>query len=100
MKLGGKWIFQFFPKSLPRDGGGAIARDFEDTVNCKKIINTLNNNNSLLSGARAAKPEELPCRCEASNIWNVNTGQNDLWTGLKATLCPKELLARIYIYNS
>lgn len=43
---------------------------------------------SLKNRARAALPEELSCRSDASNVWNVKSGKNNLWTGSKATLCP------------
>lgn len=28
-------------------------------------------------------------------LWNVTTGQNNLWAGPKATLCPEELFGKI-----
>lgn len=34
-------------------------------------------------------------QADASGLWNVKTGQNSLWAAPKATLCPKELFARI-----
>lgn len=40
-------------------------------------------------------PEKLLCISYASNLCNVKTGQNNLWTGPKATSCPKELFAKI-----
>lgn len=39
--------------------------------------------------------EELPRMSYVKNIWNIQTGQNTLWTGPKAEFCPKEVLARI-----
>ena len=40
---------------------------------------------------------ELPCQRNclafyASNLWNVKTGQNNLWTGTKATFYPERKL--------
>lgn len=42
----------------------------------------------------AAIPQELPGTSDSSNLWDVKMGQNNLCTG-PATLCPKELFAKI-----
>lgn len=43
------------------------------------------------NGDGAATPEELP---RTPNVWNGKIRQNDLNSGPKATICPKELLQR------
>ena len=43
----------------------------------------------LLNGVGAAIPEEVSYTFYTSNVWNVKTGQSDLWTGPKATLFGK-----------
>lgn len=47
----------------------------------------------LYNGAGAAIRAQLLCSTYASNLWNVKTGQNILWSGPKTTLYPKELFA-------
>lgn len=47
-----------------------------------------------INGVGVAILEVMPCLSDSSNLWNVKTGQNNLWTGLQATLCPKPLFAK------
>lgn len=49
----------------------------------------------LLNEAGAAMPEEVPCMSYSSDLRNAITGQNNLWTGPRATVCPKTLFAKI-----
>lgn len=49
----------------------------------------------LLNEAGAAMPEEPPCVSYSSDLQNAKTGQNNLWTGTKATLCPREMFTEI-----
>lgn len=53
--------------------------------------NTVEND---INGVGVAILGELPCLSDSSKLWNVKTGQNNLWTGLQATLCPKPLFAK------
>ena len=38
------------------------------------------------NGVGAAIPKELPGMSYSSNLWDVKTGGNNLWTGSEATL--------------
>lgn len=53
-----------------------------------------NINGATFTCSRSCHPEALPCTLYASNLWNVNTGQDDSWAGPKAKWCPKRTVCK------
>lgn len=57
---------------------------------CKKIINQ-----ATLKWNQSCQRRGTALHVYALYLWKVKKGQNNLCTGPKTTLCPKELLASI-----
>lgn len=58
-------------------------------VTLAKLLD-LSDPQSQLKMESAAIPEKLPCTSYSSSLWNVKTGENNPWTGSKATLYSKQ----------